>query len=43
MLLGSRIALMEKGRIVLLDTAENFAASDLPLARAYLETISARI
>ncbi|MBP9110208.1 MAG: ATP-binding cassette domain-containing protein [Pyrinomonadaceae bacterium] len=43
MLLGTRIALMEKGRIVLLDTAENFAASDLPLARAYLETISAGI
>lgn len=42
MLLGTRIALMEKGRIVLLDTAENFAASDLPLARAYLETISTR-
>ena len=41
MLLGTRIALMEKGRIVLLDTAEQFAASDLPLARAYLETISA--
>jgi osmoprotectant transport system ATP-binding protein len=39
MLLGSRIALIEKGRIVLLDTSENFAASDLPLARAYLETI----
>ncbi|MEQ1643043.1 MAG: ATP-binding cassette domain-containing protein [Pyrinomonadaceae bacterium] len=42
MLLGTRIALMEKGRIVLLDTPENFAASDLPLARAYLETISTR-
>lgn len=42
MLLGTRIALMEKGRIVLLDTAEQFAASDLPLARAYLETITAR-
>jgi len=40
MLLGTRIALMEKGRIVLLDTADNFAASDLPLARAYLETIT---
>ncbi len=39
MLLGSKIALMEKGRIVLLDTPENFAASDLPLAREYLETI----
>lgn len=43
MLLGSRIALMEKGRIVLLDTTENFAGSDLPIARAYLDTISSRI
>lgn len=41
MLLGSRIALMEKGRIVLLDTPSNFASSELPLARAYLETITA--
>ncbi|MEJ7849226.1 MAG: ATP-binding cassette domain-containing protein [Pyrinomonadaceae bacterium] len=40
MLLGSRIALMEKGKIVLLETPENFANSELPLARAYLETIS---
>lgn len=40
MLLGMRIALMDKGRIVLLDTAETFARSDLPLARAYLETIT---
>lgn len=40
MLLGSRIALMEKGRIVLLDTPANFAKSNLPLARAYLETIN---
>jgi len=40
MLLGTRICLMEKGRIVLLDTPGNFAKSDLPLARAYLETIS---
>jgi len=39
MLLGTRIALMEKGRIVLLDTAENFRQSDLPLARAYLDTL----
>jgi osmoprotectant transport system ATP-binding protein len=38
--LGSRIALMDKGRIVLLDTPDKFATSDLPLARAYLETIS---
>lgn len=41
MLLGSRIALMEKGKIVLLDTPERFAVSDLPLARAYLDTIRA--
>lgn len=39
MLLGSRIALMDKGSIVLLDTPENFSASDHPLVRAYLETI----
>jgi len=40
MLLGSRIALMDKGKIVLLDTPENFVKSELPLARSYLETIS---
>lgn len=39
MLLGSRIALMEKGRIALLDTPDNFRRSDLPLARAYLDTV----
>jgi osmoprotectant transport system ATP-binding protein len=39
MLLGSRIALMDKGRIVLLDTPENFLRSDMPLVKAYLETI----
>jgi hypothetical protein len=39
MLLGSRIALMDRGRIVLLDTTADFANSELPLARAYLETI----
>jgi osmoprotectant transport system ATP-binding protein len=37
--LGTRICLMDKGRIVLLDTPENFMKSDLPLARAYLETV----
>ena len=37
--LGSRIALMEKGKIVVLETPENFTRSDNPLARAYLETI----
>ena len=39
MLLGSRIALMEKGKIVLLDTPENFQKSNEPLAKAYLETV----
>lgn len=42
MRLASRIALMERGKIVLLDTPANFTASDLPLARDYIETISAR-
>ncbi len=42
LLLGSRIALMEKGAIVLLDTPEDFVKSDLLLARAYLETIQTR-
>ncbi|HXG86344.1 MAG TPA: ATP-binding cassette domain-containing protein [Pyrinomonadaceae bacterium] len=40
LLLGSRVALMDKGAIVLLETPENFVISDKPLARAYLETIS---
>ena len=38
--LGTRICLMDKGVIVLNDTPENFIKSDLPLAQAYLETIS---
>lgn len=39
-LLGARIALMEKGRIVFLGTPQEFAASDVPLAKAYLETVA---
>jgi osmoprotectant transport system ATP-binding protein len=39
LLLGSRIALMDKGRIVLLETPQGFAKSDNELARAYLETL----
>ncbi len=39
MLLGTRIALMDKGKIVLTDTRQNFERSELPLARAYLETV----
>lgn len=40
MSLGTRIALMDNGRIILLDTPEVFKNSELPLARAYLETVS---
>jgi osmoprotectant transport system ATP-binding protein len=39
-LLGTRIALMEKGRIVFLGTSAEFSKSDAPLARAYLETVA---
>jgi osmoprotectant transport system ATP-binding protein len=39
--LGSRIALMEKGGIVVLETPAEFVKSENPLARAYLETIGA--
>jgi osmoprotectant transport system ATP-binding protein len=41
MLLGSRIALMDKGTITSVDTPDKFAGSQLPLAQQYLETISA--
>ncbi|MDM7921512.1 MAG: ATP-binding cassette domain-containing protein [Pyrinomonadaceae bacterium] len=39
MLLGSRIALMDHGQIVFLGSPEEFSDADVPLARAYLETI----
>jgi len=39
LMLGSRIALMDKGRVILLETPEGFAKSDNELARAYLETL----
>ena len=39
LLLGSRIALMDKGRIVLLETPDNFVRSQDEHARAYLETL----
>lgn len=39
LMLGSRVALMDKGRIVLLETPERFVKSDNTLARAYLETL----
>ena len=39
LLLGTRVALMRSGRIVLLDTPEGFLRSDEPHARAYRETL----
>jgi len=39
LLLGSRIALMDAGRIVLLETPGGFVKSKNKLARAYLETL----
>ena len=39
LLLGSRIALMDKGRIVLLNTPQEFVKSEDKHARAYLETL----
>jgi osmoprotectant transport system ATP-binding protein len=39
LLLGSRIALMDKGRIVLLETPQGFVKSENKLAQAYLETL----
>jgi osmoprotectant transport system ATP-binding protein len=39
-LLGTRICLMDKGKIVLLETPEDFRKSNDTLARAYLETIN---
>jgi osmoprotectant transport system ATP-binding protein len=37
--LATRIGLMHKGRLLLLETPEGFRASDNPQARAYLETL----
>jgi len=39
LLLGSRIALMDRGRIVLLNTPQEFVKSNDEHARAYLETL----
>ncbi len=43
LMLGSRIALMAAGKIVLLETPDGFAKSANELARAYLETLSTAI
>ena len=40
MLLGSRIALMDKGQVALLDEPDVFRRSEIPLVRAYLDTVS---
>lgn len=40
LLLGTRIGLMHRGRLVLLETPERFLASDNPQARAYLDTLT---
>ncbi len=39
MLLGTRIALVEKGKIMLIEDAAGFKRSDMPLVRAYLDTV----
>jgi osmoprotectant transport system ATP-binding protein len=39
LLLGTRVALMKAGRILLLDTPEGFLKSEEPHARAYRETL----
>jgi len=41
--LGTRIALMDKGKIVLLETPDAFVKSTNELARAYLETLGAAV
>ena len=38
--LGTRICLIDKGEIALVETPENFRKSDLPLVREYLETLA---
>jgi len=40
LILGRRIGLMHKGRLVLLETPDGFLASDNPQARAYLDTLN---
>jgi osmoprotectant transport system ATP-binding protein len=40
LVLATRIGLMHKGRLELLETPDSFRASDNPHARAYLETLA---
>jgi len=39
LILASRIGLMHKGKLLLLETPDQFLASDQPQVRAYLETL----
>ena len=41
-ILGTRICLMDKGKIALVETPENFRKSNLPLVKKYLETIAVK-
>lgn len=43
LLLGSRIALMHTGKIVLLDSPRGFLSSDNPQSRAYLQTLETNV
>ncbi len=43
LLLGTRVALMSAGRVVLLETPENFRRCEEPHARAYTETLLAPV
>jgi osmoprotectant transport system ATP-binding protein len=40
LLLGTRIGLMHRGRLLLVETPDSFLASDNPQARAYLDTLA---
>jgi osmoprotectant transport system ATP-binding protein len=40
LLLGTRIGLMHRGRLLLVETPDRFLVSDNPQARAYLDTLS---
>jgi osmoprotectant transport system ATP-binding protein len=40
LILGTRIGLMHRGRLLLLETPDRFLASDNPQARAYLDTLT---
>jgi osmoprotectant transport system ATP-binding protein len=43
LMLGTRIALMDKGKVVLLETPDAFVRSTNELARAYLETLGGAV